>query len=263
MSSKRSAALIGAAGVAFVILLAACGGGGSATPTTTDSNGGGGTLVVATTSAGPAESASSAAPSITYPNTAEAYTKAAIDAWKAHNSATLDALEVSGGVLHGLSTSKYNTDFFLAPNFCQGAAGSSYCLYFNKYGDELMLRVTNQLLGQPHAIVASSDSKFTPTTFPSDEVAYATEAIGAWGEGNDNRLKLLTNGLTSASITGLGLTPGAWTYDHAEGAAGSTYYVFTNGTHSLGVQFTNLDPNPAPTSGTAAQHRVLQIIKTS
>jgi hypothetical protein len=237
--------------VAAILAVIACGGGGNLTPSATS------TPANATTT-----SAATSAPAATYPTTPEAYTKAAINAWAAHDSATLDALEVSGGLLHGLSTTAYNTEFSLAPDNCQGAAGSSYCLYFNKYGDELTLKVENQLLGQAHAIVTAADSTFIPTIFPSDEKEYAGEALSAWMLKNDNRLKLLVLNppKTSAAIDALGATRGDdWNYCRTDGAMGSLYYLFQRGSQVLAFQFNNTDPDPAPTSGSAAQHRILGI----
>lgn len=261
MWSKRSIT-VSSLTAAFALLLIACGSSPATNPAAGPADGssasGEGTLGTGTPPTSAPATAAPAAPS--FPTTAEEYTKAAVVAWVAHDSSTLDAYETGGGILHGLSTSAYNTQFALAPNFCQGAAGSSYCLYFNTYGDELLLRVSNPLLGQAHAIV--SGGSFTPTTFPSDEQAYAKETLDAWNSGNDNRLKLLTRQqLTSAAIDALGAQRGSdWTFDHSEGAMGSLYFQFTRGGHTIAFQFDNTDPDPAPSTGAAAQHRVVQVV---
>jgi len=246
-----------------LLLSSACNGdpqnpGNGADPT------GDGILVTGTASPGPGEAATSAAPPAeVLPTTAEQYTKKAIDAWKAHNVSALDQYEVGDGILHTMwdCGDCYNAEFTLAPGNCQGAAGSSYCRYFNKYGDDLLLRVTNELLGHPRAIVAGST--FEPTAFPSDNQAYAQLALNAWLAGNDNRLKLLTkDNLTSAAIDAKGAERGTgWTFDHAEGAMGSVYMSFKRGAHSLVFQFVN--GPPAPTTGPDSQHRIVQVIYTA
>jgi hypothetical protein len=255
MSTRRLVAVCTAAALCALVL-SACGskanpGNGGGTP--------GPTGVLGT--GGPATSAPPTTPPVSFPNTAEAYTKMAIDAWAAHDSTLLDQLEVGGGTLHTMAGCNgcYNTAFSLALGFCEGASGSSYCMYFNIYGDKLILKVQNQLLGQPQAIQVGGSS-FEPTSFPSDDKAYATEALRAWIDGNDARLKLLTkNNLTSAQVDAKGPTRAPdWVYDHGEGAMGSVYFDFMRGGHTLGFQF--LNGPPAPTTGTDSQHRIVDII---
>ena len=114
-------------------------------------------------------------PPPTYPSTAEAYAKEGVAAWVNSDAARLNQLEVAGGVLHTLAgcAGCYNVAFVFSN--CQGAAGSSYCLFFNAVGDELNVKLGNSLLGGPQAIVAGSI--FGPITFPSDNKAYARPAI--------------------------------------------------------------------------------------
>jgi len=265
MSSRKVAAGVVAAAALCVLALSACGhggtipgtgpsggiGAGGPAPSATDGGGGG----------GGGGGATGTAPAITFPTTAEQYTKNAIEAWADKNTATLNQYESANGVLHDMlnnCSGCYNTQFSLAPGFCQGAAGSSYCLYFNTFGDKLQLRVDNQLLGQAHAM--GTGSTFEPTTFPADDKAYATQALQAWNDGNDNRLKLLTqNELTSAGIDAMGVQRGSdWTFENCQGAAGSTFCQFGRGGRHLNFQFSNLVPNP-PTSGPDAQHRIVSV----
>jgi hypothetical protein len=166
---------------------------------------------------------------------------------------------VAGGVLHTLAgcAGCYNVAFVFSN--CQGAAGSSYCLFFNAVGDELNVKLQNSLLGAPQAIVAGSI--FGPITFPSDNKAYAQEALNAWLSRNDARLKLLTkNTMTSAQVDGLGPNRNSpWTFDHSEGAAGSSYYDWKDGAgHTLAFRFTN--GPAAPTTGPDSQHRIVDIV---
>ena len=95
----------------------------------------------------------------------------------------------------------YNKVFTLST--CEGAAGSSYCRFFNEVGDDLLLRVNNSLLGQARAL--GTGSTLDPIAFPSDNKAYAQKALTAWLNGNDPALKLLTaKPFTTAQITALG-----------------------------------------------------------
>jgi hypothetical protein len=218
--------------------------GGSASPTSaapapTSTGGGGGT--------------------VTFPKDAETYTKLAVAAWVARDVSTLDQYEDSGGQLHTMLACNgcYNTAFNLSN--CSGAAGSTYCLYINAVGDELRLRVSNPLLGQPRAM--GTGSTFNPITFPSDNGAYAKEALDAWQAGNDPRLALLTaKPFTAAQITALGANPAqSWTANGSDGAAGTIYLRFKDAAgHTLAFGFQN--GPPAPTTGAASQHRITTIV---
>src|SRR4051812_27006169 len=197
---------------------------------------------------------------VSFPTDAGAYTKAAVAAWVAKNVSALDQYEDTGGQLHTMLACAgcYNTAFAL--NHCDGAAGSTYCLFFNAVGDELRLRVNNTLLGQPRAMGAGSI--FNPIAFPTDDKAYAQEALDAWQARDDARLKLLTAAnVTSAQVDAKGADhTGNWSYDHSEGAAGSSYLSWKqDGTpHSLPFRFTNgpAAPPPAP----ASQPRITDIV---
>ena len=211
----------------------------------------------ANTANAPAINTTKATP--TFPKDAGAYTAAALAAWVAQDVSTLDQYEDSGGQLHTMlgCDGCYNTAF--TPAGCQGAAGSSYCLYLNAVGDELRLRVNNASLGQPRAM--GTGSTFNQISFPSDDKAYAQEALDAWQSGNDARLRLLTaKPFTTAQITALGPNhAGTWTFDHADGAAGSSYFAFTDGSgHRLAFRFTN--GPAAPTTGPTSQHRITDVV---
>ena len=204
-----------------------------------------------------ASSPTPAAPA--YPSSAAAYAQAGVQAWVDHDSARLDQLEVAGGQLHIMAGCNgcYNAAFALVN--CQGAAGSSYCLFFNAVGDELNVHLQNSLLGSPDAIVAGSI--VTPITFPSDDKAYAQEALNAWLSKNDARLKLLTQAnVTSAQVDALGANRNStWTFDHSEGAAGSLYFSWRDGSgHTLAFRF--LNGPPAPTTGPSSQHRITDVV---
>jgi hypothetical protein len=239
--------------------LAACGkpGGGP------DSNGnpGTGSLGEAGATTTPAVGASTAAADPpTYPTDIVEYAKAAVTALSSKDSARLDQLEAAGGTLHTMlgCFDCYDTNFYLST--CPQTGPYVTCTFFNAVGDELRLRGDPSLVGQPHAIPAAG-SVFDPITFPSDNKAYASLAMTAWLNRNDNRLKLLTKDqLTSAQVDALGGNRNAaWNYDHSEGAAGSVYYVWKDPSgHTMSVRFVN--GPPAPTLGPGAQHRITQFI---
>jgi hypothetical protein len=234
---------------ACALALAAC---------TKDHGAGGGGGGTGNTILGTAPQATMTSTPPSYPSTAEVYAKAAVAAWAARDIERLDQLEESGGTLHMLygCNGCYDIHFVLVG--CSGAAGSTYCRFFNNVGDGLLLRLSNPALGQPRAVAAGG--AWDPITFPSDDKAYAQEALTAWPLGNDNRLKLLTaNQMTSARISALGADRTAqWTYEGSSGAAGSTGYSWGDGAgHHLTFLFTN--GPAAPTTGPNAQHRIKQI----
>jgi hypothetical protein len=201
------------------------------------------------------------APEPTYPNDIVEYAKAAVAAWASKDEARLDQLEAPGGILHQLlngCANCYNTNFYLST--CPQTGPYVTCTFFNAVGDELRLRGDPSLIGKPHAIPAVG-SVFDPITFPSDNKAYASLAMTAWLNRNDNRLKLLTeDSLTSAQVDALGGNRNAaWNYDHSEGAAGSIYYVWKDPSgHTMSVRFVN--GPAAPTTGPGAQHRIVEFI---
>jgi hypothetical protein len=98
---------------------------------------------------------------------------------------------------------------------------------YNAVGDELDLRVLNSLLGQAHAV---QDGQWHPITFPTDNRAYAEEAVHAWTGRNDAAVALLTGkpGATAFSAVPAAKRDDVWTFNHDEGGMGHLYYVFTN-----------------------------------
>jgi hypothetical protein len=257
---SRSAALV-AVLLLSGAMLAGCGEHGTGTSPNSPSNQGNGSLGDAVaTSPTPGTATSSAPPPPTYPNDIPEYAKQAVAAWAAKDVGRLDQLEAPGGTLHTMLACNGCYDVHFALSTCPNTGAYVTCVFFNNVGDELRLRGDPALIGQPHAIT-STGGVFDQITFPSDNKAYAALAMGAWLNRNDNRLKLLTkDGLTSTQVDGYGGNRNAaWNYDHSEGAAGSTYYVWKDPSgHTMSVRFTN---GPvAPTSGPEAQHRITQIV---
>jgi hypothetical protein len=170
----RRAGYIAAAIVAAATVIAC--GTGNATPTSTSTN-------TSTSTAAPT-SAAPTTPTITYPTDAAAYAAAVRDAWKNHDTATLDAL-TAGSVETQLAAIPSSTNQTWHPGTCDGTAGSMYCTAFNDNGDKLTIKIVNQLLGQPHA---ADNAQFDPTVLTGDVVA---AFVQAWQDGNTWRMHVL------------------------------------------------------------------------
>lgn len=195
-----------------------------------------------------------------YPGDIVEYAKQAVQAWSDKNAVRVDQLEAGGGTLHTMLGCVDCYEPHFAYSTCPNQGQYVMCVFFNNVGDELRLRGDPALAGQPHAILATGGS-LEQISFPSDNKAYAQLAMGAWLNRNDNRLKLLTKeSLTSAQVDALGGNRDAqWNFDHTEGAAGSSYYVWKDPQgHSLALRFTN--GPAAPTTGPDAQHRIVGIV---
>jgi hypothetical protein len=190
-----------------------------------------------------------------FPASADEYARQALTAWTTGNTDRLDQLRDPGATIFAtLSTGNYDKHFTL--HQCQGAAGSSSCAFFNNAGDELQLQLSNQLLGRAHAVIGG---QFHPITFPTDAKAYAQETLDAWLAHNDARVGLLCGADAAAHLNAIaGSHRGeTWTYDHAEGAAGSSYLTWKNAAGDA-IVFRFRDPGIPPTPG--PQHRVADVI---
>jgi hypothetical protein len=178
-----------------------------------------------------------------------------VAAWAAGDQGRLDQLRASANqVFQTLSAGNYDKHFGLYQ--CTGAAGSSVCAFYNNAGDELDLRLSNQLLGQPHAV---TDGKFQPITFPADAQAYAQEALDAWINHNSARLGLLASpdGVSHLNAIAAGYRTAAWHFDHGEGAAGSSYLVWKDDAGDA-ISFRFLNAGIAPSTG--PQHRIVDVV---
>jgi hypothetical protein len=214
---------------------------------------------LSTSPAGSAPASPSPAPrvltTVGFPADAEAYATAAVGAWVAGDTGRLDQLRDPGAAIFTtLSSGNYDKHFTLYA--CQGAAGSSFCTFYNGVGDELVLRLVNQLLGQQHAVL---DGQWHPITFPTDNQAYAQEALNAWIGHNDARIGLLCTSDAAAHLNAVaaGHRTETWTFDHGEGAAGSFYLTWRNPAGD-GLVFRFHDPGIPPTPG--PQHRIIDVI---
>lgn len=226
--------------------------GGSGTGGPTGGTGQIGTSAPGLTS-GPTDAPTTPAPS--YPSSASAYATAAVTAWKNGDTNRLSDLSDPGnGIWSTLNGGNYNKVFHVY--VCEGAAGSSICTMYNTVGDELDLRLENDLIGQAHAVI---DGQWHPITFPNDFQAYAQEAVDDWTKHNTAAVALLTGkpGDTAFSAVPAARRNDTWTFDHEEGASGHAELIFVNSAgDSIIVQFAQ--PGVAPTP--ANRHGLIETI---
>jgi len=122
-----------------------------------------------------------------FPTTARGYAEATVAAWSTGDLTRLGELATPTAHEQLLEIpGTLRTDWIY--HRCDGAAGSSYCTLRNGDGDSLTLRVTNQYLGGPHAVVALTASL---TTYPANGEAYVSELVRAWAAGNTPRMRAL------------------------------------------------------------------------
>jgi hypothetical protein len=206
---------------------------------------GSGVVVVTTTGSTAAPTTAAPAPTtavpISYPSDARAYAEAILAAWKNGDATTLAALTVSGvpAKYTGLSPQPNKTWHY---SRCEGAAGSSYCVFFNDNGDMITVRLSNQSLGAAHA---NTDMTFDKTTFPATAKDYVKAFTDAWQQGNTWRMTALSK--TDGSVTSYftHYTPpdvGYLVCDDGGGAAGSTYVHVYN---HVGLNHVMQVSNPA------------------
>lgn len=222
--SRRSRIAALAAGASLLLLLAGCTGPAQPGPATSSS---GSPSAAASGSPVASGQPSQNPPAATYPTSAEAYARAAVSAWANHDTTRLGQLNAaSDTVFSTLDGGDYNRNFTTL-YMCDGAAGSTYCTFYNAVGDALRLRLRNDLLGHPHAI---TEGVFTPITFPTDYQAYAQEALTDWVSRNTAAVSLLTGkpGDSAFSSVPAGVRNEDWVYDRTDGAAGHVYYIFHN-----------------------------------
>jgi hypothetical protein len=98
-----------------------------------------------------------------------------------------------------------------------------------------------------------------PITLPSDDTAYAMEALNAWQTGDDAMVALLCaqpDPFSTMSARGADRAA-TWTAGASEGAAGTIYVRFTDPAgHTLAFGFVN---SPAPETGPDSLHRITSI----
>ena len=194
-------------------------------------------------------------PAASYPTNGQDYAQAALTAWAGHDQARLDQLrDPANTIFQTISSPAYDQHFHL--DHCSGAAGSTYCSVYNNVGDDLELRISNQQLGGPHAVISGD---FHPITFPSDMQAYAQEALDAWLAHNTARIGLL---LTSDAVTHLNAIATShqadgWTFSDSQGAAGSSYLSWKNPAGDR-IAFRFYNPGVVPSE--SPQHRIHDVL---
>jgi len=196
-----------------------------------------------------------APPAPSYPSDAGVYSRAAVTAWLAGDNARLDQLRDPANMLfHSIGLGDYDRHYTF--QWCQGAAGSSYCMFYNAVGDELRLHLLNPRLGGPHAII---DGEFHPLTFPPDMQAYAQECLDGWKAGNTTRVGYLTTADALAHLNAIatGHRSDDWTFQDAQGAAGSSYLTWRNGS---GDRIVFRFHNPGVVPGEGPQHRIVDVL---
>jgi hypothetical protein len=195
------------------------------------------------------------APAATYPTNGQAYAQAALTAWAGHDQARLDELRDSGNtIFQTISSPTYDQNFHL--DHCSGAAGSTYCSVYNNVGDDVELRLNNQLLGGPHAVVGGD---LHPITFPGDMQAYAQEALDAWLAHNTARLGYLLTSDAVTAFNAISTTHQAdgWTFGDSQGAAGSSYLSWHNPAGDR-IAFRFYNPGVVPSE--SPQHRIHDVL---
>jgi hypothetical protein len=249
-TTHRAAAIL-----LLAFALAGCAQGRAGSPSSGDGAGGFASLGSSASASPSAAGTPSSSPAPSYPSDAAAYVQAAVTAWLAGDQARLDQLRDPGNqILHSVGLGDYDRHYTFQR--CEGAAGSSFCTFFNAVGDVLVLQLANPRLGGPHAIVHGS---FDPLTFPSGMQAYAQECLDAWKAGNLARVGFLTTADAKTHL--LALNPSHklddWTYVDSQGAAGSSYLTWHNASGDRLV-FKFLNPGVDPNEGN--QHRIRDVL---
>jgi hypothetical protein len=210
----------------------------------------GGTAGISTLGPGasPSDTGTAATPAgPSYPSDAGAYARAAVTAWLAGDQARLDQLrDPANQLFHSISLGNYETHYTF--QWCQGAAGSSYCMFYNAVGDELRLQLTNERLGGPHAVTTGT---FNPLTFPPDMQAYAQECLDAWKAGNTARVSFLVTADAKTHLNAIAAShrQDDWTFVDSQGAMGSSYLTWHNAAGDR-IVFRFANPGVDPSEGT-------------
>jgi molecular chaperone DnaK len=207
-------------------------------PATTDG-------VAPTTSPAAPATTSAPPPPVTYPQTANAYALAAVQAWRQGNQGRVDDLVAAGnGIFDILSSGNYNKQF--AVYRCTSGGGYSQCALYNKVGDILELKISDDLLGEAHAI---ADGVFAPITFPLDLREYGQLTLDDWKRENKAAVALLT---TEPQDNAFNSVPDerrndTWNYDRQDAAAGKIFHIWRNAAgDEIALGFNNPDIVPPP-----------------
>lgn len=116
---------------------------------------------------------------------------------------------------------------------CQGAAGSSFCIWVRP-GERVRERVSNIQL--PLLVV-----EFTRETLTAEQVSM--EFFNLWRQGNQQGMTALSRDATvvTAAQAVQPRAAAAWSFDHCEGAAGSAFCTWKVGTATLTMRIVNIE----------------------
>jgi len=213
----------------------------------------------ATTSPAGPPTTSVAPPPVTYPQTANAYAQAAVKAWREGRRARVDQLVSAGnGIFDVLNSGDYNKEFNV--HKCTSAGGYSQCVLYNKFGDILEFKISDDLLGAAHAIV---DGVFVQIDFPDDLKAYAEKTLENWQRENTGAVALLTAqpGNGAFSTVPADRRDDTWNYNRQDAAAGKIYHIWRNAAgDEMAFEFNNPAVVPRPPNG---HHLVLRVVFTA
>jgi hypothetical protein len=145
-----------------------------------------------------------------------------MSAWTAHKDDRLSDL-TSDDAGASIATVPGGVDAHWHYNNCQGAAGSTYCLYDNNNGDRVQLRIDNATVGHAHAVV---EFKFDPTVYAAAADDYVNAFMQAWKDGNTRRMQALSGQQVTSYFTHY--TPQDTWMLADDGAAGHTHVTISN-----------------------------------
>ena len=116
---------------------------------------------------------------------------------------------------------------------CQGAAGSSFCIWIRP-GERVRERVSNIQL--PLLVV-----EFTRETLTAEQVSM--EFFQVWRQGNQQGMTALARDATvvTAAQAVQARSSAAWTFDHCEGAAGSAFCTWKAGAATLTMRIISIE----------------------
>src|SRR5262245_25976352 len=130
------------------------------------------------------------------------YANAVLLAWGAKDKPYLTLLTSSSTANQMLGWGNINTHWTLITS--EGAAGSSYTMFYNNGGDYIVVRTVNPM-SSAHQWHAGSIEKWDQMSFPADPTDYAKKLVSGWMTGNKPRLDYL--GTTALTTLLQGKTP--------------------------------------------------------
>lgn len=209
-------------GVLGGVLLGGCAGKGNETPNFTSGLGtpdSSATPTAGATSGAPtpATSTKSTQAAPTYPNNAKEYGQALMTAWGKKDNNRVELLSTSASLAQ-LNGQAKGLDSRWTYVTCDGSAGTERCTYRNGNGDDALVGVTGQYLGQPHA---AGDVQIFKTLYYADAVGYATTFAQAYAAGNTQRMGALSSSTVVNQAKSVDKIESASYFP--DGAADSTY----------------------------------------